>query len=145
MESVAGVGPLSLLALPVRPVYLPPLPLESSDSEGRVSAMPPLPSSRPGAGGGRSGSDCLASGRAHSPQPGPSGLGLGVRAAQLADQSRSELCGRSSPTPSGAAEEDCNSVSGSVDLDRDDSSRSVRHLLREFHSTEEPARVAPNR
>ena len=77
---------------------------ESSDLEGRVSAMPPPPSSRPGAGGGCSGSDDRsASGRACPPQPGPSGLGLGVRAAPRADRSRSELCSRSSPAPSGAA------------------------------------------
>ena len=59
---------------------------ESSDSEGRVSAIPPPPSSRPGAGGDRS-----ASGRACSPQAGPSGLGSGVQAVPCADWSRSEL------------------------------------------------------
>ena len=35
-------------------------------------------------------------------------------------------------------------MSGSVDLDRDDSFRTVLHLIREFHSMEEPASVAPN-
>ena len=118
---------------------------ESSDSEGRVSAMPPPPSSRPGAGGGRSGSDRSASGHARSPQPGPLGLGSGVQAAPCADRSRSELTSRSSPAPLGAAEEDHDSVSGLVDLDRDDSFRSVLHLIWEFHSIEEPASVAPNR
>ena len=65
--------------------------------------------------------------------------------APSAVQSRSGLCGISSPAPSGAAEEGCDSISDSVDLDRDDSFRSVLHLIREFHSLEEPASVAPNR
>ena len=103
------------------------------------------PSKRPGAGGGRSGSDSSASGRGRSFQPGPSGLGSGMRAAPRADRSRSELLGRSPPAPSGAAEEGRDSVSGSVDLDRDDSFRSVLHLIWEFHSIEELASVAPNR
>ena len=118
---------------------------ESSDLEGRVSAMPPPPSSRPGAGGDRSGSDHSASGCARSPQPGPSGLGSGVQAAPRGGQSRSELRSRSSPAPSGAAEENHDSVSDSVDLDQDDSFRSVLHLIREFHSIDEPAGVSPNR
>ena len=77
------------------------------------------------------------------PQPGPSGLGLGRRAAPHADRYRTELRGRSSPAPSGAAEEDRDSISGSADLDRDDSFRTVLHLIREFHSLVEPASVAP--
>ena len=118
---------------------------ESSDSVGRVSAIPSPPSSLLGAGGGRSGSDRSASGCARSPQPGPSGLGSGMRAALHADRSCSEPRGHSLPAPSGVAEEDHNSVSGSVDLDRDDLFRSVLYLIREFHSIEEPASVAPNR
>ena len=106
---------------------------EFSYSEVRVGAMPPPSSRRPGAGGGRSASDS-----ARSPQPGPSGLGLGGRAAPGADRFRSELRGHSSPVPSG------DSISGSVDLDRDDSFRSVLHLIQEFHSMEEPASVAPD-
>ena len=62
-----------------------------------------------------------------------------------ADRPCSELRGRSSPAPLGAAEEDRDSISGSVNLDWDDSFRSVLHLIREFHSIEEPASVAPNR
>ena len=117
----------------------------SSDSEGKVYAMSPSSSGHLGAGGGRIGSDRSASGRARSPQPGPLGLGLGMRAAPHTDQFRSELRGSSSPAPSGAAEEDRDSVSGSVDFDRDDSFRSVLHLIWEFHSIEEPANVVPNR
>ena len=63
----------------------------------------------------------------------------------LADRSRLGFQGRSSPTPSGAAEDGQDSVSGSVDLDRDDSFRAVYRLIREFHSMKEPASVAPNR
>ena len=107
--------------------------------------MPPPPSRHPGAGGGRSECARSASGRARSPQPGPSGLGSGEQAAPCADRSRSGFHGQSSPTPSGAAEDDRDSVSGSVDLDRDDSFRAVLRLIREFHSLEEPASVAPNR
>ena len=117
---------------------------ESSDSEGRVSALPPPPTSHLGAGGGRSGSDCSASGRTRSPLPSPSGLGSGVWAAPRADRSRLGLHGLSSPTPSGVAEEDRDSISGSIDLDRYDSFRSVLHLIWEFHGMEEPASVAPN-
>ena len=62
-----------------------------------------------------------------------------------ADHSRSEYHGRSSPAPLGAAEDDRDSSSGSVDLDWDDSFRAVLCLIREFHSMEEPASVAPNR
>ena len=68
-----------------------------------------------------------------------------MRAVPHADRPRLGLRGRSSPTPSGAAEEDRGSVSGLVDLDRDDSFRSVLHLIREFHNMEEPASVANNR
>ena len=107
--------------------------------------MPSPPSSRPGAGGGRSGNDRSASGHAHSPQPGPLGLGSGMRAAPHAHRYRSELRSRSSLAPSRAAGEDRDSSSALVDLDRDDSLRSVLRLIRELHSIEEPASVAPNR
>ena len=102
--------------------------------------MPPPPSRRPVAGGDRS-----ASGRACSPQPGPSGLVSGEQAAPRTDRSRSELGGRSFHAPSDAAEEDRDSVSSSVDLNQDDLFRTVLHLTREFHGMEEPASVAPNR
>ena len=98
-----------------------------------------------GVGDGRSGSDRSASGRASSPQPGPSGLGSVERSAPCTDRSRSGFAGRSSSAPSGAAEDDRDSISSSVDLDRDDLFRSVLHLIREFHSMEEPASVASNR
>ena len=43
------------------------------------------------------------------------------------------------------AEDDRDSSSGSVDLDRDNSFRAALRLIRELHSMEEPASVAPNR
>ena len=107
--------------------------------------MPPPPAGLPGIGGGRSTSDCSASDHDHSPQPGPLGLGSGSRSETGADRSRSEYGGCSSPTPSGAAEDDCSSTFDSVDLDRDDSFRAVLRLIREFHSMEELAGVTLNR
>ena len=99
--------------------------------------MPPPPSGRSGIGGSRSVGD-------RSPQPGPSGLGLGERSASRADWSRSEYRNHSSPAPSGAVEDDRDSTSGSVNLDWDDLFWTVLHLIRELHSMEEPASVAPN-
>ena len=107
--------------------------------------MPPPPSRRSGVGGGRSEGDRSASGRARSPQPGPLGLGSGERSVLRDGRSHSEFHGRSSPALSDAAEDDRGSISGSVDLDRDDSFRSVLRLIREFHSLKELASVAPNR
>ena len=118
---------------------------EFADSETRVSAMPPPPSGCSGAGGGRSECSRSASGHARSPHPGPSGLGSGERVAPRTDRSRSGFHGRSSPAPSGSAEDNRDSVSGLVDLDRDDSFRAVLRLILEFHSMEEPTSVAPNR
>ena len=118
---------------------------ETSDTEERVSVMPPPPAGRPGVGGGRSKGDHSASGRDRSPQPDPSGLSSGERSATSADRCRLGYSSCSSPTPSGVAEDECDSSSGLVDLDRDDSFWGVLCLIREFHSMEEPASVAPNR
>ena len=117
----------------------------SSDAGEKARAMPPPPVGHPGMGGGRSGGDRSASDRDRSPQPGPSGLGSVSRSSPGADRSRSEYGGRSSPAPSGAAEDDCSSAFDSVYLDRDNSFRFVLRLIRDFHSLEEPASVAPNR
>ena len=117
----------------------------SSDAGEKAGAMPPPPAGRPGVDGGRSGGDRSASGRDRSPQPGPAGLGSGLQSSLVAEQSRLEYGGRSSPAPSGAAEDNRSSTFDSLDLDRDDSFRSVLRLIREFHSLEEPASVAPNR
>ena len=116
----------------------------SSDADERASAMPP-PAGRPGVGGSRSKSDHSASDRDCSPQPGPSGLGSGSLSATDIDWSRSEYGGRSSPAPLGAADDSRSSTFDSVNLDKDDSFRSVLCLIQDLHSLEEPASVAPNR
>ena len=114
----------------------------SSDAGEQEAAMSSASSGRPGVGGCRPGSDRSAPGRDSSPQP---GLGSGLRSSPDATQSRSGFDGRSSPAPSGAAEDDHASANDLLDLDRDDSFRAVLRLIREFHSMEEPTSVAPNR
>ena len=140
MGSVAGVDPLPLLALPGRPMLLPPPPLNPRVRRGglgrcllpllvvlvQVVVAMGVPAQR-------------------RVVPGPSGLGSGVQAAPRSNRPRSGLPSLSSSAPLGAAEEDHDSVSGPIDLDRDGSFRSVLHLIREFHGMEEPASVAPNR
>ena len=74
--------------------------------------MPPLPAGRPGAGGGRSGCDCLGSGHDRSPHPGPSGLDLGSRPSPVPKPSRPDYGGCSSPSPSGAGDDDRSSTIG---------------------------------
>ena len=108
---------------------------ESLEPEVRVSAMPPPPAGRPGVCGGRSTGDCSASGRNCSPQPGPSGLGSGERLAPNADRSCPAYSVRSSPVLSGVVEDDRDSSSGSVDLDRDDLFRAVLRLIQVLHSS----------
>ena len=61
------------------------------------------------------------------------------------DRSRSRYGGWSFPAPSGAAVDDRSSTFDSVDLDKDDSFRSVLRLFRVSHSLEELASVIPNR
>ena len=100
--------------------------------------MPPPPASRPGAGGGRSGRD-------RSPRHGPSGLDLGSRSSPVSGASHLGYGGRSSPSPSGARDDDRSSAIDSLDTEWDDSFQAVLHLIREFHSLEEPASVAQNR
>ena len=106
--------------------------------------MPPPHIRRPGMCGSCSKSDRSASDRDRSPQPGPSGLGSGSLSATGADRSRSDYGGRSSPAPSGVVDDDRSSTFESVYLGKDDSFRSVLRIIREFHSLEEPASVAPN-
>ena len=116
----------------------------SSDAGDQEATMPPPSSGRSGVRGGCPESDCSAPGRDRSPQPVPSGLGLGVRSSPGAAWSRSGFAGRSSPAPLGVAEDNRASTSDSLDLDRDDSFRAVLCLIQEFHRLEEPASVAPN-
>ena len=86
----------------------------------------------------------LASGHDRSPQPDPSGLGSGERSALSAARSLLGYSVRSSPTPSGVADDNRGSSSNSVNLDRDDLFWAVLRLLRVFRSVEEPASVTPN-
>ena len=106
--------------------------------------MPPPHTGHPGVGGSRYGSDRPASGCDCSPRPRPSGPGLGSQSLPVAGLSHSGYGDRSSPAPSGAGDDDHSSTFDSLDLDWDDPFRSVLHLIREFHSLEEPASVAPN-
>ena len=88
--------------------------------------------------GGRSGGD-------YSLRPGPSGQGLGSLSLPVAEPSRSEYGGRSSPLLRVWRKTTALVLSYSLDLDRDDSFRSMLCLIQEFHSFEEPKSVAPNR
>ena len=75
-----------------------------------------------------------------SPRPGPSGLRRWSSAAS--DQARSGFGGHlSPPPPPGEADNDRSSALDSLDIDRDDSFRSVLALVRNFHDMEEPAGV----
>ena len=54
---------------------------------------------------------------------------------------RSGFGGRLSPAPSGEADDDRSSALDALDIDRDDSFRSVLALIRNFHNMQEPAGV----
>ena len=84
--------------------------------------------------GGRSGGD-------YSLRPGPSGQGLGSLSLPVAEPSRSEYGGRSSPLLRVWRKTTALVLSYSLDLDRDDSFRSMLCLIQEFHSFEEPKSV----
>ena len=117
----------------------------SSGAGKREGAMPPPHAGCPGSCGGRSGRDCSGSGHDRSPGPGPSGLDLGSRSLPVTRSSHPEYGGRSSPSPLGAGDDDHSSTVDSLNMDQYDSFRVVLCLIREFHSLEEPASVAPNR
>ena len=74
-----------------------------------------------------------------SPRPGPSGWT--ARSSAGAERYRSGFGGRRSLSPSGVADDDRSSPFDAVDIDRDDSFRSVLALIRNFHSMEEPAGI----
>ena len=73
------------------------------------------------------------SGRAPGDTPGDS------RPAPAGD--RSGVGGCRSPSPSGVADDDRSSAFDAVDIDQDDSFRSVLALIRKFHSMEEPTGI----
>ena len=74
-----------------------------------------------------------------SSRPGPSGWR--PRSSAGAERYRSGFGGRLSPAPSGEADDDRSSAFDALDIDRDDSFRSVLALIQNFHSMEEPAGV----
>ena len=74
-----------------------------------------------------------------SSRPGPSGW-LPLSSAG-AERYRSGFDCRLSPVPSGEADDDRSSALDALDIDRDDSFRSVLALIRNFYSMEEPAGV----
>ena len=74
-----------------------------------------------------------------SSRPGPSGWRPRLSAG--AEGYRSGFGGRLSPAPSGEADDDRSIVFDALDIDRDDSFRSVLSLIRNFHSMDEPAGV----
>ena len=130
------VGLLPLPALPIQLVLPPPLRLRLRMQAKRLMRCLLSPLGVLGVDGGCSGGDRSASGRDRSPRPGPSGLGSGSRSSLGAGLSRSGYGGRFSPSPSGAAEDDRSSNFDSIDMDRDDSFKSVLHFIQEFHSLE---------
>ena len=73
------------------------------------------------------------------PRPGPSGCR--TRSSAAADQSRSGFGGHLSPRPPGEADDDRSSALDSLDIDRDDSFRSVLALIRNFNGMKEPAGI----
>ena len=110
----------------------------SSDSSEEERAVSPPPTSGL-VPGGTPGDLCPALAGDCSPRPGPSGLRR--RSSAVADRSRSGFGGHLSPPPPGEAVDDHSSAFDSLDIDQNDSFRSVLALIRNFHDMEEPAGV----
>ena len=107
-----------------------------SFEDDRAEASPPRPGCAPG---GTPGDSRPAPAGDRSPRPGPSGWT--ARSSAGAERYRSGFGGHRSPSPSGVADDDRSSAFDAVDIDRDDSFRSVLALIRNFHSMEEPAGI----
>ena len=105
---------------------------ESSEDD-RAAASPPISGCAPG---GTPGDSRPAPAGDRLPRPGPSGWR--PRSSAGAERYRLGFGGRLSPAPSGEADNDRSSA---LDIDRDDSFRSVLALIRNFHDMEEPAGV----
>ena len=110
-----------------------PYRCSSESSEDDRAAASPISGRAPGSTPGDS-RPALAGDRL--PRPGPSGWR--PRSSAGAERYRSGRGGRLSPAPSGEADDDRSSA---LDIDRDDSFRSVLALIRNFHSMEEPAGI----
>ena len=108
----------------------------SSSEEDRAESPPPSSGRAPG---GTPGDSCPAPAGDRSPRPGLSGWR--PRSSTVADQYRSGFGGHMSSPPPGEADDDRSSAPDSLDIDRDDSFRSVLALIPNFHRLEEPAGV----
>ena len=112
VPSPAPASPASLGAVEAGTVH-------SSPSRGPCSAVGGLSS------GGRQGfSDVCV------PRPGPSGFSVRPHSSEMPSPSRSRLAGRSSPTPSGAGEDDQSGSVSSLNPEGDNSFASVLSLIR---------------
>ena len=108
----------------------------SSSEEDRAESPPPSSGRVPG---GTPGDSRPAPAGDRSPRPGPSGWQ--PRSSAVADRYRSGFGGHLSSPPPGEANDDRSNAPYSLDIDRDDSFRSVLALIRNFHHLEEPAGV----
>ena len=110
----------------------------SSDSseDDRAETTPPISGRAPGGTPGVS-----RPAPAGDRLPGPGSSGWRPRSSAGAEWYRSGFGGRLSPAPSGEADDDFSSALDALDIDRDDSFRSVLALIRNFHSMEEPVGV----
>ena len=104
--------------------------------DDRAEASPPMSGRAPG---GTPGDSHPTPAGDRSPRPGPSGWTSWSSAE--AEQYCPGVGGRWSPLPLGMADDDHSSSFDAVDIDRDDSFRSVLALIWNFDSMEEPAGI----
>ena len=104
----------------------------SSSEDGRAESPPP---SSGRALGGTPGNPRPAPAGDRSPRPGPSGWW--PRSSAVAERYHSGFGGHLSSSPPGEADDDRSSALDSLDIDRDDSFRSVLALIWNFHGMEE--------
>ena len=107
----------------------------SSSEDDRAEASPPR-------AGGTPGDFRPAPAGDRSLHPGPSGWTS--QSSARAEHYRSGA-GRRSPSPLDGADDDRSSAFDAVDFDRNDSSRSVLGLIRNFHAMEEPVGIPSTR
>ena len=112
----------------------------SSSEDDRVESPPPTSGLAPG---GTPGDSCPAPAGDRSPRPGPSGWR--PRSSAVVERYRSGFGVHLSSSPPGEADDDRSSALDALDIDRDDSFRSVLALIRNFRSMEEPVGVSSAR
>ena len=108
----------------------------SSSEDDRPESPPPISGRTPG---GTPGDSRPAQAGNRSPRPGPSGWR--PRSSTVAERYRTGFGGHLSSSPPGEADDDHSIALDALDIDRDDTFRSVLALIRNFHSMEEPAGV----